>query len=357
MTYRVIQWATGTVGLLSLRQVIESPDLELAGVWVSGPEKDGKDAGALCGLPPTGVIATSSKDAIIDLDADVVIHTPATFTADELLDFDADVERLLASGKNVISIVAYHSPLLEGADRMTRLRSACEAGSSTLYGGGLDPGFVCDRVAALLSGSMAEIKQIRMIETIDLSAHPGAEMLSGVGMGQPPEEMKPDSPGLQYFMQRLLPGAVAKLADLLGITLEDVRLTGDIELTFAPTDLEVAMGTIKAGNVAGGAWEFAGIRNGEPFITHQWVHYMDRDSAPDTWLKAPPREPGGTIPYLVRIEIDGRPSLRTDMTFTEVDDVTTFSLSTAAACINAVPDVCAAPPGLLQEQVFGRWRR
>ena len=53
MPYRVIQWATGSVGAWSLRQIIDNPDLELAGVWVSGAAKDGKDAGELCGRPTT----------------------------------------------------------------------------------------------------------------------------------------------------------------------------------------------------------------------------------------------------------------------------------------------------------------
>ena len=45
-TYRVIQWATGTVGAVSLRHIIENPDYELAGVLVYNPDKSGKDAGA-----------------------------------------------------------------------------------------------------------------------------------------------------------------------------------------------------------------------------------------------------------------------------------------------------------------------
>ena len=86
MTYRVVQWATGAVGRFSLQQIIDDPELELAGVWVSGPAKHGKDAGELCGRPPTGVTATSSRDAIQALDADIVIHCPAPLGA-----FDDDV--------------------------------------------------------------------------------------------------------------------------------------------------------------------------------------------------------------------------------------------------------------------------
>ena len=75
-TYRVIQWATGTVGKVSLRHMIENPFLELVGVLVFNPEKVGQDAGDLVGLPPTGVLATNDVDAIIALDADCVHFAP-----------------------------------------------------------------------------------------------------------------------------------------------------------------------------------------------------------------------------------------------------------------------------------------
>src|ERR1700755_474609 len=64
-TYRVIQWATGTVGKVALRHCIETPAFELAGVLVTNPEKVGKDAGALVDLPATGVLATDDVEKII----------------------------------------------------------------------------------------------------------------------------------------------------------------------------------------------------------------------------------------------------------------------------------------------------
>ena len=49
-TYRVVQWSTGSVGASALRAIIEHPDLELVGVVVSDPAKEGRDAGELCGV-------------------------------------------------------------------------------------------------------------------------------------------------------------------------------------------------------------------------------------------------------------------------------------------------------------------
>ena len=63
--YRVIQWATGSVGREALRAILIHPALELAGVLVHSEEKSGKDAGELCSAPATGVLATNDHDAIV----------------------------------------------------------------------------------------------------------------------------------------------------------------------------------------------------------------------------------------------------------------------------------------------------
>ena len=43
MAYRVIQWATGSVGREALRAILIHPELELAGVYVYSADKSGCD--------------------------------------------------------------------------------------------------------------------------------------------------------------------------------------------------------------------------------------------------------------------------------------------------------------------------
>lgn len=62
--YRVVQWGTGNVGTEALRAILEHPELELAGVFAYGADKHGRDAGELCGAPPTGVRATRERAVI-----------------------------------------------------------------------------------------------------------------------------------------------------------------------------------------------------------------------------------------------------------------------------------------------------
>lgn len=355
MTYRVVQWATGAVGSWSLRQILDHPDLELVGLWVSNPDKDGKDAGDLVGRPSTGIRATTSKADILDLDADVVLHTSVAVNTAGHLPFDDDVEALLRSGKNVISTASYFSTIMDGPEVTARMQAACAAGGATLYGSGIDPGFVCDRLVATLSGSVGQVDRIRMIESQDVSTHPGYELLSEVGFGKRPDQLSMDAPGVQYYAMRLLPAAVAKLSQQLGVTIEGIQPTR-IEHVLAEQDTEVRMGTVAAGTIIAVLHEFSAMVGGAPFISHQWVTYMDRAACPADWYLGPDPGPGEPLPYVVRIEIDGKPSLTNDLIYRDSEDETSFSLPTAAVAVNAIPDVVAAPPGLLQEEIFGRWR-
>ena len=49
MGLRVVQWATGGVGVAAINGVLEHPDLELAGCWVHSKDKAGKDVGEIIG--------------------------------------------------------------------------------------------------------------------------------------------------------------------------------------------------------------------------------------------------------------------------------------------------------------------
>lgn len=64
-THRVVVWATGGIGSIAIRTIQRRPDLELVGVWVHSPEKDGKDAGELANGEPIGLAATNDADALM----------------------------------------------------------------------------------------------------------------------------------------------------------------------------------------------------------------------------------------------------------------------------------------------------
>ncbi|MFA6576752.1 MAG: diacylglycerol kinase, partial [Nocardioides sp.] len=71
---RVVVWGTGVVGTMVIAEIVKSPAFELVGVGVSNPDKVGKDAGEICGIAPTGVLATDSVDDLVALRPDALVH-------------------------------------------------------------------------------------------------------------------------------------------------------------------------------------------------------------------------------------------------------------------------------------------
>ncbi|HVN51849.1 MAG TPA: hypothetical protein VMT43_10475, partial [Acidimicrobiales bacterium] len=134
MTYRVVQWATGNIGRRSLQAVIGHPQLELVGVHVHSPGKVGLDAGGLCGLDPTGVLATGSIDDVLALAPDCVLYMPQGCDVRE-------VARLLAAGANVVTTRGeFHHPGSMPAGVRDEIEAACADGGSSIHSTGSSPG-------------------------------------------------------------------------------------------------------------------------------------------------------------------------------------------------------------------------
>ena len=63
--HKVAVWSTGWIGSIAIGAAHRRADLDLVGVWVHSPEKDGRDAGELAGIGAIGLAATHDVDAIL----------------------------------------------------------------------------------------------------------------------------------------------------------------------------------------------------------------------------------------------------------------------------------------------------
>ena len=161
MAIRTGVWGIGNVGRPALRAVVSHEELELAAVIVSSSAKHGQDAGALVGLDPVGVKATRDVDQVLAEGIDVMVYTASgDLRPTETL---ADLERLLRAGVQVVSTSFY--PLLHPALSPEPIRSeieaACREGNASIFVSGMDPGWAMDVLPILLSGVVADIREIR----------------------------------------------------------------------------------------------------------------------------------------------------------------------------------------------------
>ena len=165
--YRVIVWGPGAVGRACLRTLIKRDDCQIVGVLAYSPDKNGKDVGELIDHAPIGVKVTTDKEAIFALQADVVLY--AGMLPFDTPSHDSDIIRLLESGKNVVTAVAFHYAHNHGVAYVGKFEAACRKGNASLHGSGENPGFWFERVALTLTGTCSHVEHLQLHEFADLS--------------------------------------------------------------------------------------------------------------------------------------------------------------------------------------------
>lgn len=324
---RVIQWATGKVGKLSLRAILDDPRLELVGVYAYSKDKVGVDAGTLCGRPAAGVAATDDLDALIALGADTVIYTP----------FEADlgqVVRLLESGLDVISTNLFlNVGGIEGEVR-EQLEAACVRGNSSLYVSGINPGWI-NAIAAAMTAICRKVDYVGIVESADCSVYQSVETWSFLGMGEQGATPEVLDRARQWLI--LFRDAVVRVAEALEYKLDDIEFFVDYATAAKKVDLGWFCMEQGANAALRGGWN--GKVNGQTVVQIKVIWYLTTDLA-EGW------EIDADQYHLV---IKGEPNIDTRIRFTPPEHWGNhdWDTMTALPAVNAAFDVKAARPGVL----------
>ena len=186
MTYKVIQWATGTVGIHAVPGIVAHPKLELAGLWVHSDNKAGQDAGVLCGGEPVGVLATQDADALLALDADCICYTAnSDLRPGQVVE---DLCRMLASGKNVVntSFVPLLFPKAAGDGVLRPAPGGLRGGRHQLLHVGHRPGLRQRRPRRPPLALCKEVRLVRMMEIVNYDTWDNPfTMFEIMGFGKP----------------------------------------------------------------------------------------------------------------------------------------------------------------------------
>jgi hypothetical protein len=335
MAIRVAHWGVGNTGKLALRGILGHADLELVGLGVARPENVGRDAGDLCGLPETGIVATSRVEDLLALKPDCF-----SYFGVGVADLEAGLsiaERFLEAGVCVVTTSL--SPLifphaLDPALR-ERVESACEQGASTIFSTGIEPGFASDLLPYNLMTIVDELDVLHIQEIADYS-HYGVEYVQRqvFGFGQP-MGFEP----LLFMGDRLMQtwkGVVTGMARDIGVALDDV--VQETEQAPAHIDLDTAFGRVKAGTVGAVRFALKGMAAGRPLIVMEHINYLHDDIAPE-WGRG-----GAGKGTVYRVLVKGRPNLNCEL----VLDSEGGRIATAMRAINAIPTVIEARPGILE---------
>jgi 4-hydroxy-tetrahydrodipicolinate reductase len=327
---RVVQWATGNIGTRALREVIRHPELDLVGLLVYDPAKEGVDAGVLCGEGPVGVAATTDRRAIPALRADCVLYMPRSADVD-------DVVALVEAGTNVVTTCGEFldrgRPL--GAEDRARVLDACERGHASVYATGSSPGFITDALPFALLSLQRRVDSIEIEEFADLSQRDSPHMLFELmGFGRPMESY--DARRASYLRAAFAP-ALGVLAAAAGRPVDTCSATG--EVAAARRTVQLAAGELSAGTIAAQRTVIIGTSAGEEVIRFTPIWYCTTETDPAWNLR----------PTGWRVQVHGDAPLDVGLEFpVPVADLGGFTPGyTANRPVNAVPYVCAAAPGIL----------
>ncbi|KWX60238.1 dihydrodipicolinate reductase [Mycobacterium sp. NAZ190054] len=328
MTYRIVQWTTGNVGRKSVHAIAANSELELVGCYAWSADKVGHDVGDLCGIEPLGVTATDDVDSLLAMKPDCIVYNPMFADVDELV-------RILESGINVVTTSEFINGNRLGPDR-DRILDACERGGSTIFGSGINPGFI-QLFAVVTAGISDRVDRIRIVESFDTTIYDSPQTEIPMGFGHP---------DLKSITQRgsgIFAEAVQLVADALGVKLDELRCDADYAQT--TEDLELPGGwTIAAGCVAGIDVRWTGIAGGRDIVEVRGI-----------WTKGQSLDPQWSTTFGYTVTVEGRPTIKSTLSFEPppdfvgetLDDFIMLGLTiTAMPAITAIPAVVAAAAGI-----------
>jgi hypothetical protein len=321
------------VGKAAIEGVLDHPELELAGAWVHSADKDGRDLGELVGREPIGVTATTDADALLALDADCVLYAP-------IMAEPAVVASILRSGKNVVTPLGWFYP--RGQDTAD-VEAACAEGGVTLHGTGIHPGGITERFPLMVSALSSRITSVRAEEFSDIRTYDAPDVVRHVMLfGATPEE------AAGSIMLGVLGAgfgqSIRMVGDTLGFRLDpDLTTTHEVAVATAPIDSPI--GAIEPGLVAAQRFRWQGTVDGEPVVTAAVNWFMGEEHLDPGWGFGPEGE-------RFEVSVEGDPPVHLTFHGLHPDSVAEGLarnrgiVATAMHCVNAIPAVCRAEPGL-----------
>jgi 2,4-diaminopentanoate dehydrogenase len=321
---RVVQWTTGKTGSAAVRGMVGHPVIELVGCFAYSPEKVGKDVGELCGVDPIGVTATDDVEALLSLEPDCVVYTAYRPNFDHIV-------RILESGANMVASMYMLSGRGYGDEPTARIRDAALRGGSSLYTSGIYPGHA-PMVALAASAMCRRIDRISVLESLDIQGYANEQMFRAQGF-----DLEPDDPKAAEACEAScgsFKDQIPVMAKALGLQLDGIGFNA--EFAVANDDTDFGFMTVGKGRIAGFRGTISGLKDGRSVIECRFVWKLGEDMAPN-W----------PVTHGYVIEIEGDPGVRCKLE--PLDEHFDGATTTAMPLVNAIPDVCAAPPGIVNQ--------
>lgn len=322
---KIIQYGIGAMGSNMVRLLQNKVLAEVVGVIDIDEAKIGLDAGIVAAMEEElGVIVKYPPKEILDqIEADIVLHATTAFM-DEAY---PQIMELIEHRLNVITIAQeLFFPLGENVEKANELDTKAKEMGVRISATGINPGFIMDIVPIVCSLPCWRIDKIFARRHVDFSPY-GPDEMQHIGAGQ----------SVEAFIQGVQDGTIghiglletaAMVAHCLGLPIEELHQQKEPITTLKSRETPFIQ--ILPGAVCGFRQKVLGYQGGQEILNFQMVGLV----APD------PEEDGVELGDYTRIY--GEPNV--DIMIKE-EISQKGGLGTAAAAVNIIPRLLAAPPG------------
>lgn len=313
----VVVMGLGYIGQQIVRAALASPEVKLLGAVDPSPAFLGKKLSAL--VPGAGAIKVAGDlaQALGRTQGAVVLHA----TGSRLPQVMDQLLQACAAGASVVSTCEELAfPYLKHEALAAKLDRAAQRAGVSVLGTGVNPGFVLDRLPALLGQVCGPVRHVRAERVVDARTRREA-LQRKVGAGLSEEEF------LRLVDQEQL-GHVGLLESAalcaLGLGMDCDDFEEEIVPVLAEEDIPGAAFAVKKGQVAGISQTAIASEDGQERVRLELVLAVGAEPAAD------------------RIWIDAEPKLEVEVRGGVAGDEATANL-----VVNAAPRLTAAEPGLL----------
>jgi hypothetical protein len=219
------------------------------------------------------------------------------------------------------------------------LQAACLVGKATLHGTGINPGGITERFPLMLSALCRDITHVRAEEFSDIRNYPTDMVVREVMLFGKDPDTAAKSPMIEILGHGFMQSIDMVCAELGWIL--DPEKTSKHEWAVATKDMDTPVGVIEKGTVAAQRFTWQGTVGGEPVMTVRVNWLMGSENLDPPWTLGEQR---------FEVEFDAVPPV--SCTFHGLhppvigENPEIGLIPPAEHCVNAIPYVCAAEPGI-----------
>lgn len=318
-------WGFGAMGSGMAKMILKKTGIEIVAVCDRNENRLGKSIYDVLDIErverPEVIIKSNPDEVFSEKCADVVLIATDSFTKGA---FDK-IKLVLEKKINVISTAEEMAfPKAQEPELAEKLDKIAKENGVSVLGTGINPGFVLDLLILALTGTCEEVDYIKAARVNDLSPFGNAVMIEqGVGVTKDVFDKGVEEGSIAGHVG--FPESINMITEGIGWNLEKVKQTREPIMSSVYRKSEYA--EVEAGNVAGCRQCGYGYVNGKMKIEMEHPQQI-----------LPHLEGQSTGDY---VSIKGIPNIDLQIT-PEIPG----GIGTIAMCVNSIPHVINAKPGL-----------